>query len=74
MNTERPHEITRILPNNYQNEPHINGERKWLPITEAEAVKLEAMTIDQRAEWFNKLSIEEKMRRYIQDEKLTDSQ
>ena len=64
MNTDRPHEIVRFPEHLGRSRPPTAWERKWLPLTEAEAERLERMSEDQRAEWFGKLGIEEKLRRY----------
>lgn len=60
MNTNRPHEIAQFSP---QESSRVAFARKWLPISPEEAAGLEPMTEDQRAEWFRKLRMEERLRR-----------
>jgi hypothetical protein len=66
VNIDRPHEIVRDpVPFRRSPQSELPREaRKWLPITEAEAQKLEAMDEDGRARWLAALPFTERLRRF----------
>ncbi len=69
MDIKHPHEIV------YGVQPPVPPpaiERKWLPLTAAEAVMLEHMSGDERAAWLSRLPIDERLRRFAAAEQAED--
>lgn len=78
MDTRRPHEIIRGTPAEIRAKATANSSprsapRRYLPLTEAEAEMLAGMNEDQRAAWFKKLPMVEKLRRIEKGETLGDA-
>ena len=78
METNRPHRIEKFVTHSERSKLYYNkivlSDRAWLPLTESEAKMLEPLNENDRAAWFNKLSMEEKLRRWSEAERIFDEQ
>lgn len=73
MDIRKPHNIVPLEQVVSRPQAKIEIEQRvWLPLTEQEAQGLIKMSEDQKADWFKKLPMHEKLRRFAEAEKVFD--